>query len=59
MASRVRAVFAMWGSHAQGILHRDVKPQNVLLDADGKAVLTDSGIAAVAGATLVCRRQRG
>lgn len=32
-------------THAQGIIHRDIKPANIHLTADGRAVLTDFGIA--------------
>ena len=44
-----QAASALDSAHSQGVVHRDVKPANLLLDEDERVHVTDFGIASAAG----------
>lgn len=49
----IRILSALQHAHNNGIIHRDIKPQNVLVHADGHIKVADFGIARVAGANTI------
>ena len=51
-------VTGLQAAHNQHIIHRDIKPQNIIISKDGKVKVTDFGIARATTATPDDQHQR-
>lgn len=49
----IRILSALQHAHKNGIIHRDIKPQNILVHSDGLIKVGDFGIARVAGSNTI------
>jgi len=49
----IQIVNGMEAAHKSGIVHRDIKPQNIIISKDGKVKVTDFGIAKVSSNTTI------
>ena len=51
----IRILSALQHAHQNGIIHRDIKPQNILMNADGHVKVADFGIARMANSSTLTR----
>ena len=51
----IRILSALQHAHQNGIIHRDIKPQNILVHADGHIKVADFGIARMANSSTLTR----
>ena len=55
----IQVCMGLAAAHAQGIVHRDVKPQNIIISTDGKVKVTDFGIARAASSNTISANAMG
>lgn len=55
----IQVSMGLEAAHANGIVHRDVKPQNIIISTDGKVKVTDFGIARAASSNTISSNVMG